>query len=203
VPIGLRRVAHANLALEETLALGEPEIRARVVLLRDRDFAPAHTLSLAAGVDLPVAPVPSDAGQPVSHEARESSGSADPSLALLYAHRGPPWSVLASIGWRFPTTGTGALRVGPSTEAALSVGWQPVRELALRLGADVRWTIASREVERVVPGTGGVVVRAAPEIALAPTPDLYVALAARLPLVGFGEPEGPTVSLVVAGEVGR
>lgn len=207
VPLSWRRVAHPNLELEEVVALGDPEARVGLVVLRDRPFAPSHVLMASVAVDVPVAPAPtSERGNAVSHEAQASSGSVDTTIALDYAYRGPPWAVLVSLGWRFPTTGTGGLRAGASTEGGVTAQWQPLPEIAIRLGVDARYALPSRENERVVEDTGGFVLRAAPEIAFAPVADLYVALGVRLPVItamSGARSDGPVVSLVVAGEIGR
>jgi hypothetical protein len=203
-PLAHRRVAREDLGLEEHLAPADPELRLRLTLLgRERGARDVLGASLAVDVPLMIAPT-TDQGDVVSMPAMIGSGSADPSLGLWYFHRDTDVDVFASLGWRFPTEGFEGMRMGPAFDAATTVQWRPLRELSLRVGVDGRLEVPGTVHGARMESTGGVFVRAVPEVVLVPTRELAITIGVRVPVLqalNDGRTLGPTVSLSLIGEL--
>lgn len=204
VPLAYRRVARENLSLEEHVAPADPELRLRVTLLgREPGARDLLGASLAVDVPLMIAPTSSQ-GDAVRMESMIGSGSADASVGLWYFHRDRDLDVLASAGWRFPTEGFAAMRMGPAFDAMATLQWRVVRELSLRLGADTRLEVPGTMHGARMAGTGGVFVRAVPEVVLVPVRELAITIGARLPVyqaLNDGRTLGPTIAVSLVGEL--
>lgn len=183
-PVAYRVVTRANLTREEHVGLADPELRLRVTLVRDAGSRPRNVLGASVAVDVPLTEVPRDEhGAPVSMEAMIGSGSADPSIGLWYVHRAGEWTIFGTAGWRFPTPGFGAMRMGPALDLAASVQWQPLAELALRLGPDARLELPAVMPDGPMPNTGGFSMRAGGDVVVAPVRELMITLGARVPFL--------------------
>ncbi len=204
VPLAYRRVARANLAIEEHVAPADPELRLRVTLL-GRESGARDLLGVSVALDVPLMIAPTSAqGDAVRMESMIGSGSADPSFGLWYFHRDRDLDVLASAGWRFPTEGFDAMRMGPAFDGAATLQWRVIRELSLRLGLDARLEVPGTMHGARMAGTGGLFTRVVPEIVLVPQRQLAFTLGARLPLyqsLNDGRTLGPTVVLSFVGEL--
>jgi hypothetical protein len=137
-------------------------------------------------------------------EAMIGSGSVDPSVGLWYLHRDHEIDGLLSLGWRFPTEGFGAMRMGPAFDAAATIQWRPLPELQVRMGLDTRLEVPGAVHGERMRGTGGAFARAVPEVVLLPTRGLAIVVSARLPFfqaLNDGRTIGPTVSTSIVGEL--
>lgn len=204
-PVAYRSVTHANLGREEHVGLADPELRLRFTLVRDAGIRARNALGVSAGIDVPLMFDTTAAdGTRVSAEGAIGSGSADPSLGLWYVHSEGEWTCLAVAGWRFPTPGFGGMRMGPALDVLLSLQWQPLRELAIRLGPDARLELAEVVGSQVMAHTGGFSARAGGDVVWAPTRALMLTVGVRVPfaqLLNGAHDLGPTVLASVIGDI--
>ena len=111
-------------ASQRVVGLGDFELQARVLVARDRSFAPRHLFWLVAGLKAPTAPrLRDDAGYPYSDDDQPGSGSWDPLGGATYAWFGGFVSVYSSFLFRVPTDGARGYRRGRSILSASVIAW--------------------------------------------------------------------------------
>lgn len=164
--------------------LGELELSARVVVARDRAFAPRHLLWLFGGIKVPTAPrLHDDAGYPYPDDDQPGTGSWDPLIGATYAWFGAPVTLYSSLLLRYPTAGPRDLRIGPSLVVSSVAQLQPFRWLALQLGLDLRQDWTNRLANGAeAPNTGGFVVALTPGALFNPWRDLVLRVAVEVPV---------------------
>ena len=114
LPVAHRRLAYSDLSVDNLVALGDAELRGRLVVFRDRKFAPNHLLSLLAGLEMPTAPSISKNGVRLPLELQAGSRSWDPLVGLAYDHFRSPYSVHMVATLRVSTPGFEGTFAGPS-----------------------------------------------------------------------------------------
>lgn len=185
IPIVHRRILFANLARDTTIALGDIELRARLFVYRDREFAPRHLVSTVLGLELPTAARAADAGdvqRPV--ELQIGSGSVDPMAGLTYSYFSGSASLHAVSTLLLPTSGFEGARQGLSWRSTVALQYQSWSSLGLRFGADTRWDQAAREPEGGRdPNSGGFVGYVSGGLVLSPLEDLVVQATLSTPIV--------------------
>lgn len=184
MPLVLRAVSWPNLGHAVTAGPGDLELRSRIVLLRDRAFAPSHLLGAHVGVKLPTAidQVRTD-GTRLPVDAQSGSGTVDPLLGLFYAHFADPWSVFASAVVAIPVAGRYDEAPGPSLRASVAVQYRLDRHVTFRAATDVRWDAPARVGERTDPATDQAVLFVSPDVLWSPMDDLVLVLGVRIPTV--------------------
>jgi hypothetical protein len=185
LPFVASRLLDTNNHSEWVRGLGDLELQARVLVARDRRFAPRHLFWLGAGVKAPTGPrLHDDAGLPYSDDDQPGSGSWDPLGSAVYAWFRDPLVVYTQMLFRYPTTGPRGYRHGTSVLSSTVVQLQPLRRLAVQLGADLRYAWADTMGERFeVPGTGGFVAALTPGVAVNVWRDLVVRAVVEVPVV--------------------
>lgn len=204
LPLVWREVEHGSLAHETTLGLGDPELRARLVVFRDRAFAPEHLISVQFGLRFATPTVLRDArGALLPLDAQTGSGSFDPMIGLSWSLFARELSMHTSALLVVPTEGTGGWRNGPSVRLAWQGQWQPAPGVALVLGADARI-----DAEPALAGDaqmgGGASVFLSPGVYVSPSNDLLLWVIVRAPLLqvlGGARGEAPIVELGMAIDV--
>ncbi|UJR85317.1 transporter [Sandaracinus amylolyticus] len=203
-PLVWREVAHASLQHESTIGVGDPELRARFVLFRDRAFAPEHLLSAQVGARLPTPTrLHDDNGALLPLDAQTGSGSFDPMVGLAWSWFARELSMHTTALLTVPTEGTGGWRNGASVRLAWQGQWQPMNELALVIGVDARID-ADPLLRGETQAGGGAVVFASPGVMISPGGDVLLWLVARLPFVQAltgDRADGPIVELGMALDV--
>jgi hypothetical protein len=201
VPMLYRDVTDASLARSQAWGLGDLELRARWLCLRDRDFAPRWLFAWTLGAKLPLAPWHENArGERLPLEAQPGTGSLDlllgPSLTWLHG----TFSAYLSAHWSEPLATRDPLEPGRSLRGSLALQYQLVTWAAVRSAADGRWGQPSREDGVRDPDSGGYLLLGGVDALFRPWEDASVLLGFRLPvyqgLTGAHE-EGPTVSLAL------
>ncbi|MBO6937031.1 MAG: hypothetical protein JJ863_18815 [Deltaproteobacteria bacterium] len=137
LPLVQQRVRYPNLAEERRFGLGDAELRARVVLYRDRTLAPRHLLSGILGLELPTGTRVPERDDQVTYDLQTGSGSVDPIAGVLYSRFAAPHSVHAMAAVVVPTPGRYDVRGGTSGRALVRYQWQP-RSVGLEVGVDGR-----------------------------------------------------------------
>ena len=98
LPVVFRDVRWQSLAHLQTIGLGDAEVRARLVLLRDRAVAPSHLLGPTVGLKLPTSiDQVNAAGQRAPVDAQTGTGTFDPLLGVFYGHFEAPWSSMSKM----------------------------------------------------------------------------------------------------------
>jgi hypothetical protein len=205
---GAPLVAHWATDGDETFGVGNASCGARLVVLRDRQLAPRHVLSIVAAGFFPAPP----------GLARRAENSGVPPLALAtgvaswggtagvsYLALDGPFSLAASVSGIAWLDGPGLRRTGPSLLGSLVGQWHASPELALRLAVDARVDATSRgALGRPDPDSGGVVLSAGPELLFGLEHWLVVVLGVRVPVVQVdtgSRHEGLTVAATVVVDV--
>ena len=165
--------------------LGDLELQARVVVARDRSFAPRHLLWLVGGVRTPTGPrVKDERGFPFPDDDQPGNGSWDPLAGATYAWFAGNVTVYSSLLWRYPTSGSRPYRFGASLLSSSVAQLQPFAWLALQLGVDLRQSWADRLAnDAASPNTGGFVFELVPGALFNPWRDLLVRAAVEVPTV--------------------
>lgn len=165
--------------------VGDLELQARVVVARDRSFAPHHLLWLVGGVRTPTGPRAKDPqGFPFPDDDQPGNGSWDPLAGATYAWFGGTVTLYSSLLLRYPTSGARPYRFGASLLSSSVAQLQPFSWLALSLGVDVRQSWADRLAnDATSPNTGGFVLQLVPGALFNPWRDLLVRLAVEVPTV--------------------
>lgn len=201
VPVVARQVRLVNLAEERFVGLGDVELRGRLVVVRDREIAPRHLLSLVVGVRVPTAPLRQDARGQLPAEMQTGTGAFTPIAGFSYAMFSGPLSVYASEVLLTPLPGRAAFQAGHAWLGTHAVQYQFDPSFALRLGANLRLDTPPQERGRTEPDGGGLVVFAAPAVLLGPVTDLVVYIEAALPALQRTRghfAEGPLLTLGAA-----
>ena len=73
--------------------------------------------------------------------------------------------------------------MGPALDLSASLQWQPLRELALRVGPDARLEVPGTMGAEQMTNTGGFSARAGGDVVWAIVPELMLTLGARVPFV--------------------
>lgn len=188
MPLVVRHVRFANLAHVTVVGPGDAELRARAVLLRDRAFAPEHTLGVSAGVELPTSidQLGPD-GTLLPYEAQTGTGTLDALLGLVYAHFADPWSLFTSMTVVLPTIARYDEAPGPSLRSTFAVQYRADRHVTMRGGVDLRWDAPARIAERTDPTTDQLVVFLAPDLLWSPVTDVTLVLGLRVPVLQVTE----------------
>jgi hypothetical protein len=166
--------------------LADVEVSARVLLVRDRKFAPHHLAWATAGLKTPTGPrLYDDQGYPYGDDDQPGSGSWDPFAGLTYAwYSGALWSAFASASYRYTTDGWRGYRRGMMVGWNAAVQAQPWSFLAMQLTFDGNWMAADRLANgNALPDTGGTVARLGTALVASPRTDLMVKAAVALPVV--------------------
>lgn len=139
LPLVQQHITYNNLAEHRRLGLGDADLRARIVLFRERRFAPRHLLSLIVGTELPTATRFSSRQGGDNYDLRPGSRTWDPLAGLAYSHFGPKLSVHLLSTVMVPLTeDDDSVRGGLGWRTSLRGQWQPLEELAFSLGSDLR-----------------------------------------------------------------
>jgi hypothetical protein len=206
LPLAWREVRYPDLSHDTTLGLGDADLRLRVLVARDRAFAPAHRLVLELGTRVPTAPRLSRADGSAPLPGQLGTGAFEPLIGLSWIAQIDDTTLWLGAQGAFPTSGFAGWRNGAALRSSVSVQWQAIAELALRAVADVRIEGPSGFAQDASEGTasffflgGGLVV--------APVPDVVLHLLVRMPVVQDAggahafRRDGPTIELGAALDV--
>jgi hypothetical protein len=163
--------------------LGDLELALRVIVYRDRAFAPRHLLWLTGGLKFPTGPrLRDDTGHPFSDDDQPGSGSWDPFTALSYGWFGGLVSLFASTSYRYTTPGPRGYRRGSVLAVSTAAQVAPWSWGALVLGVDGVWTAPDTLPNGVdMPNTGSVSLHLVPSLLATPARDLLLRLAIDIP----------------------
>ena len=176
-------VTFANAAQQRATGIGDPEVRGKVFIYRDRDFAPRQLVALIGGAKFPVSPLQRDqTGRPLNVDAQISTGTLDAIFGASYAAFVNRWSFYVSATDYLPTLQRHALRPGNSLRTSVTAQWQALTWLAPRLGVDTRWDNWSRIEGERDTDSGGFVAFLSPELLWQPLSRLTLLATARLPV---------------------
>lgn len=182
LPVISQWVDAAGRPRQSYTGLGDLELLVRGVVWRDRRFATRHILSIVGGVKTPTGPRLYDArGYPYADDEQPGSGSWDPVVGLSYGWYQPKVALFASASYRYTTPGWRGYRRGESLGTTVTAQYQPLRWLAVSLGADVSWLAPDQlrpGVDR--PNSGGMTVTLTPAITLSPATRWLIRLAGQL-----------------------
>jgi hypothetical protein len=148
LPVAHRRLAYSDLSVDQLVTLGDAELRGRLVIHRDRRFAPRHLVSLLMGLEVPTAPSISKNGQQLPLELQAGSRSWDPLVGVAYDHFASPYSVHLVATLRVSTPGYEGAFAGPSGRIQGTFQWQAHERFGLRAGADMRGDAVTRTSSR-------------------------------------------------------
>lgn len=182
LPLVSRRARFPNLAEERSLGLGDVDLRARVLLFRDRELSPRHLFAAVMGLELPTA-VRSAGPHDDDPEHQPGTRSWDPIVGLTYGHFAGAWSTHVLAVLLTPTSeGIADVRGGLSLRTSLRAQWQPWTVAGFALGTDVRIDGRERRESIRDDRTGGTVIYGTGGIVLAPTDDVVFDLRLSLPV---------------------
>lgn len=139
VPVAARDVTYPNLGRDQSFGLSDVALSGRIVLARDRAFAPEHVLALSTQLTLPTTiPLRDATGALLPTEAQPGRGALEPALALSWSWHGAGLGSLVSIAIAAPFEGIGAERGGAAMRASALGWWQPAHEVSIIAGLEAR-----------------------------------------------------------------
>jgi hypothetical protein len=185
LPLVTRWVMPARGAKEVINGLGDLEVLGRVILYRERRFAPQHLLWATGGIKTPTGPrLRDDAGFPYPEDEQPGSGSWDPFAGLSYGWFGGNVALFGATSYRFTTAGTRGYQRGSVLLASTAAQVSPWPWAAATLGVDAIWSQAdSLQNRHDAPNTGGFALHLTPGILITPRTDLLLRLAVEIPAV--------------------
>jgi hypothetical protein len=206
LPLAWREVTYPDLSHDTTLGLGDADLRLRVMLARDRAFAPAHRLVLELGARVPTAPKLTRPDGRAPLPGQLGTGAFEPLIGLAWIARIDDTTLWLAAQGAFPTSGFAGWRNGAALRSSVSVQWQALAELALRALADVRLEGPSGFPQDEGEGLASFVFLGA-GIVVAPAPDVVLHLLVRVPIAQQAggahafRRDGPTIELGAALDV--
>lgn len=181
LPFVWREVRYATLAEDHTLGLGDADLRARVTLFRDRNFAPAHRLLIDVGSRLPTGMVLGNAQGLLPLQAQPGTGAFEPYVGVLWISNVDDFSLWGQANVAFPFTGTDGWRNGIAVRANAAAQWQPIPEFALRVLVDSRFEGTSGRVTETLPSEINSALFVGGGVVVAPASDWVLHLLVRVP----------------------
>jgi len=165
--------------------LGDLELQARVLVYRERRFAPHHLLWGLAGLKTPTGyRVYDDTGHPFPDDDQPGSGSWDPFVGATYGWFSEPLALFASASYRVTTPNERGYRRGSQLGWSAFVQFQPWTWGAFGIGLEGHYTQADTLLNgNAVPNTGGTVLNLAPAFLAMPLTDLLIRLVVDVPVV--------------------
>jgi hypothetical protein len=156
-------------------------------------------MATTGGLKFPTAPWHADAaGRRLPLEAQSGTGSLDALLGLSLSVFRSKWSGYASTQWAQPVAARDALQPGRSLRASLALQHQSWPWLALRAGADGRWSAQSREGNEPDPNSGGWLLLAGGDMLFSAFAGASVSAGLRAPVLNRlrgSHDEGPQLAL--------
>jgi len=183
VPFLRRQLEYTDLSRDGYVGLGDSELRARVFVYRDRDFAPQHLLALSVGTKLPTGPVKEPRADLPNSDLVAGTGSFDPLVGATYSYFAQPWSFFVSEMMFIPTRGSNGVRVGSSWRGTHTAQLQLHELLGVRLSAETRLEARSSNDSANLADTGGFIAFAAPGIVVSPLADLVIQFVVHVPVL--------------------
>lgn len=138
-PFVLRDVTTSSLERQGAVGLGDLDLRARFVVLRDRAFRPTHLVTLQIGARFPLFPALSDArGVALDDGAQTASTTITPLVGLAWSIYAAPFSLQSYALLSTPTRGSDGASGAIELRAAVLAIVQVVPALSLVLGPETR-----------------------------------------------------------------
>ncbi len=198
--MGFRHLSTVN-------GLGDLELTGRVIVYRDRKFAPQHLVALTAGVKTPTGPrLKDEAGYWLSEDQQPGSGSWDPIVGLSYAWlSGGLVSTLVATSYRHGTPGRKGEQRGGVFVGQAQVQLQPLQRLAIAGSLDVQHRLPDRFGSgQLQPDTGGTSLWLSPSLLIVPAASWVIRLGASIPLHTWlrgAQHEAPQGQLALAWDI--
>ncbi len=176
-PLVLRTLETSNLERDIGLGPGDLDLRARLVVLRDRPFAPTHLVTLQIGARIPLTPALTDIeGVPLDERAQTAGRTVAPLVGLAWSIFLGPFSLQTYFLATIPTRGGDGLVQPVELRAASLAMFRVLPALTLVVGPETRVRIDANG------GEGGGVVFATLGAMIA-AGDVTPYLLVRLPIV--------------------
>lgn len=189
-PLVLRTLEASNLERDVGAGLGDLDLRARLVVLRDRPMAPTHLVTLQVGTRIPLAPALTDTqGLALPDGAQTPSRTLTPLIGLSWSIYAAPFSLQTYFLASIPTRGGDGLADAIELRAASLAIVQVVPALSILAGPEtrVRLDASGASGGAVLFGTVGAMVGAG---------DVTPYLLVRLPLAsGFADGHAELVAV--------
>lgn len=195
-PLVLRAVSEGPHGRFLTVGPGDTEVRARVVWLRDRAWAPSHVFGPTLGVRAPTSLDHADGQGLLPVDAQSGSGAFAAMPGLQYAWLVDPWSVFVSATVTLPFAGRYADTPGPSFATTTAAQYRFDRALTVRAAVDTRLDAPATLAGRTDPRSDHFSLFVSPELLWSPAGDWILQLGVRVPVLQVseqGREEGWTV----------
>ena len=183
LPIVYRRATHAHLGRDETLGMGDSELRLRFILFGGTGRRVIHHGGLTTSLRMPTGQIHQRDGTPLAGELQPGTGGWIPEVGAWYAFFQYPWSLFMSSSLARPTTGHEGFRSGQALLPTLHAQYQLSPTLAMRVGLDGRLLGPSSKDESKLERTGGVTILTSGSVLYAPREDMTVHLTGRAPVM--------------------
>lgn len=168
------------------LHLGDAAVGARLVVFKDRHFAPRHVVSLRLSTTFPTGPELSSGGVPLASELQPGRGAVIPRLDVSWlALPDPRVQLILAASAEAPLVTVRELRPAPVAEAVSLVQLVAREGVTIRLGATARVIGAEEEEGRTIVSGQRVSAFALSGLMLQPDTETLVVLDVAVPVLSI------------------
>ncbi len=184
LPWTSKQSTQSNLAQQSTDAIGDVDVDLRYYLWQDQPHRPRHLVGLQGGLRLPLADEETNAGVSLDIDVQPGGGLWLANIGLWHGYFSFPWMVYSSSQLSIGLDeGYGQFEYGSSIKLSSTVQYAINYQLALRLGADLRWSGRDSYADVREENSGGFIAFLSPGIVLTIAPDLILHASVQLPTI--------------------
>jgi hypothetical protein len=166
--------------------LGDIDVGARWFFFEKTDFdtQSRQALGLTGGITLPTgANGATEAGVRLDDHAQLGTGAFGPYLGLSYAYHRDPWNLFTTVMGRVRTRNSYGYHYGDALQWGVRGDYRILDGLAVELGVDGRYAAFDTLDDEDQTNTGGLVLAAAPGLAVNVVDDLWLRARVQIPFV--------------------
>ncbi|ALG66945.2 hypothetical protein [Beggiatoa leptomitoformis] len=184
LPLVDKQLQYANLATQESHALGDIEISAKLTLNTDDANAHRTLWGLIAGLRLPTAPEQTDnAGHSLDIDVQTGTGAVVPQLGVWYGYYAFPYFFYGSAVVHHAFKGFNEFSAGQALVLTFAGQYALNHSLALQMGIDARWSEKNQFADVSDADSGGFIAFFSPKLIYTVTSDMILNAGVQIPVI--------------------
>ncbi len=196
IPFTSKQLTQSNLSQQSTDAIGDVDVDVRYYLWQDQPHRPRHLIGLQGGLRIPLADEETQAGVALDPDIQPGGGLWLASAGIWHGFFNFPWMVYSSAQLNIGLDeGYGEFDYGSSLKLSSTLQYAINYSVALKLGADLRWSGRNSYAGIREDNSGGFIAFVSPGIVLTLAPDLILNTGIQYPAIDNlnGEQEEKTL----------